>query len=145
MKTDGLARKLAEAFYKYTNGSRRGEEDPDVVKIIEREREKKGIQVRKFSEEEIINRYLAAMINESAKVVEEKIALRPSDIDVTKLYGYGFPRYKGGPMHFADTYGLEKLLDNLNKYCEEDPLFWKPAKLIEDLVKTGKNFNSLNK
>ena len=85
------------------------------------------------------------MINESAKVLEEKIALRPSDIDVTKLYGYGFPRYKGGPMHFADTYGLEKLLDNLNKYCEEDPLFWKPAKLIEDLAKSGKNFNSLNK
>ena len=140
-----FGQKTGRGFYQYTNGSRRGEEDPEVLKIIEREREKKGIQVRNFSEDEIINRYLAAMINESAKVLEEKIALRPSDIDVTKLYGYGFPRYKGGPMHFADTYGLEKLLDNLNKYCEEDSLFWKPAKLIEDLAKSGKNFNSLNK
>ena len=140
-----FGQKTGRGFYQYTNGSRRGEEDPDVLKIIEREREKKGIQVRNFSEDEIINRYLAAMINESAKVLEEKIALRPSDIDVTKLYGYGFPRYKGGPMHFADNYGLEKLLDNLNKYCEEDSLFWKPAKLIEDLAKSGKNFNSLNK
>ena len=140
-----FGQKTGRGFYQYTNGSRRGEEDPEVLKIIEREREKKGIQVRSFSEDEIINRYLAAMINESAKVLEEKIALRPSDIDVTKLYGYGFPRYKGGPMHFADTYGLEKLLDNLNKYCEEDSLFWKPAKLIEDLAKSGKNFNSLNK
>ncbi len=140
-----FGQKTGRGFYQYTNGSRRGEEDPEVLKIIEREREKKGIQVRNFSEDEIINRYLAAMINESAKVLEEKIALRPSDIDVTKLYGYGFPRYKGGPMHFADTYGLDKLLDNLNKYCEEDSLFWKPAKLIEDLAKSGKNFNSLNK
>ena len=140
-----FGQKTGRGFYQYTNGSRRGEEDPEVLKIIEREREKKGIQVRNFSEDEIINRYLAAMINESAKVLEEKIALRPSDIDVTKLYGYGFPRYKGGPMHFADNYGLEKLLDNLNKYCEEDSLFWKPAKLIEDLAKSGKNFNSLNK
>ena len=140
-----FGQKTGRGFYQYTNGSRRGEEDPDVLKIIEREREKKGIQVRNFSEDEIINRYLAAMINESAKVLEEKIALRPSDIDVTKLYGYGFPRYKGGPMHFADNYGLEKLLDNLNKYCEEDSLFWKPAKLIKDLAKSGKNFNSLNK
>ena len=140
-----FGQKTGRGFYQYTNGSRRGEEDPEVLKIIEREREKKGIQVRSFSEDEIINRYLAAMINESAKVLEEKIALRPSDIDVTKLYGYGFPRYKGGPMHFADNYGLEKLLDNLNKYCEEDSLFWKPAKLIEDLAKSGKNFNSLNK
>ena len=140
-----FGQKTGRGFYQYTKGSRRGEEDPEVLKIIEREREKKGIKVRNFSEDEIINRYLAAMINESAKVLEEKIALRPSDIDVTKLYGYGFPRYKGGPMHFADTYGLEKLLDNLNKYCEEDSLFWKPAKLIEDLAKSGKNFNSLNK
>ena len=140
-----FGQKTGRGFYRYDKGNRRGDEDSDVIDIIENERQKKGVAPLKFSKEEIIRRYLAAMINESAKVLEEKIALRPSDIDVTKLYGYGFPRYKGGPMHFADTYGLEKLLDNLNKYCEEDSLFWKPAKLIEDLAKSGKNFNSLNK
>ena len=85
------------------------------------------------------------MINESAKVIEENMALRPSDIDVTKLYGYGFPRHKGGPMHYADTYGLNKILDDLNAFSEEDPVFWSPSQLIVDLVSSGKNFNSLNK
>ena len=85
------------------------------------------------------------MINESAKVIEEKLALRPSDIDVTKLFGYGFPRYKGGPMHYADSYGLGNILDDLNAFSKEDPVFWSPSQLIVDLVNSEKNFNSLNK
>ena len=105
----------------------------------------KGIKPKDFSEEEILRRYLGAMINESAKVIEENMALRPSDIDVTKLYGYGFPRHRGGPMHYADTYGLNKILDDLNEFSEEDPVFWYPSQLIVDLVSSGKNFNSLNK
>ena len=140
-----FGQKTGRGFYRYTEGERRGKEDPEVLDIIRIEREKKGIKPKDFSEEEILRRYLGAMINESAKVIEENMALRPSDIDVTKLYGYGFPRHKGGPMHYADTYGLNKILDDLNAFSEEDPVFWSPSQLIVDLVSTGKNFNSLNK
>ena len=140
-----FGQKTGRGFYRYTEGERRGKEDPEVLDIIRIEREKKGIKPKHFSEEEILRRYLGAMINESAKVIEENMALRPSDIDVTKLYGYGFPRYKGGPMHYADTYGLNKILDDLNAFSEEDPVFWSPSQLIVDLVSSGKNFNSLNK
>ena len=65
---------------------------------------------------------MAAMINE-VDVVYEKIALRPSDVDVTKLYGYGFPRYRGGPMRYADSYGLNNVLSDLKRFQKEDPLF----------------------
>ena len=140
-----FGQKTGRGFYRYTEGERRGKEDPEVLDIIRIEREKKGIKPKDFSEEEILRRYLGAMINESAKVIEENMALRPSDIDVTKLYGYGFPRHKGGPMHYADTYGLNKILDDLNAFSEEDPVFWSPSQLIVDLVSSGKNFNSLNK
>ena len=87
---------------------------------------------------------MAAMINEAADVVYEQIALRPSDVDVTKLFGYGFPRFRGGPMKYADLYGLEKLLLDLKEFEKEDQLFWKPSKLITNLVKKGDNFDSLN-
>ena len=84
------------------------------------------------------------MVNEAADVVYEKIALRPSDIDVTKLHGYGFPRYRGGPMKYADYYGLDKLLSDLKEFELQDPIFWRPSKLIVQLVKNGTNFESLN-
>ena len=87
---------------------------------------------------------MAAMINEAANVVYEKIALRPSDVDITKLNGYSFPRYKGGPMKYADNYGLDKILKDLRELEKEDPSFWKPSNLIVELVKKGNNFNSLN-
>ena len=85
---------------------------------------------------------MAAMINEAANVIHEKIALRPSDVDVVKLFGYGFPRYRGGPMKYADDYGLDKILNDLNEFEKEDPIFWKPSQLIIDLVKRGDNFES---
>ena len=87
---------------------------------------------------------MTAMINEAANVVHQKIALRPSDIDVVKLFGYGFPRYRGGPMKYADDYGLDKILNDLNEFEKEDPIFWKPSNLIKELVRRGKKFNSLN-
>ena len=88
---------------------------------------------------------MAAMINEAANVVFEKIARRPSDIDVAKLFGYGFPRYRGGPMKYADQYGLDNILDDLKIFQKEDPTFWTPSELIKNLVKKGDNFESLNK
>ena len=84
------------------------------------------------------------MINEGAKVVEEGIALRPLDVDVTFVAGYGFPRYRGGPMKYADMVGLDRILANLREFSREDPLFWQPAALLEKLVAEGRKFESLN-
>ena len=83
-----FGQKTGRGFYRYDKGNRRGDEDPEVLEIIKLERQKKGLTLIKFSQEEIIKRYMAAMINEAADVVYEKIALRPSDVDVTKLYGF---------------------------------------------------------
>ena len=139
-----FGQKTGRGYYRYENGNKRGDEDPEVLKIIEEERAKKGIIPRKFSQEEIIRRYMAAMINEAANVIYEKIAIRPSDVDVTKLFGYGFPRYRGGPMKYADSCGLDKILLDLKEFEKEDPLFWEPSKLIIELVNKGDNFGSLN-
>ncbi|MNT75491.1 multifunctional fatty acid oxidation complex subunit alpha [compost metagenome] len=78
-------------------------------------------------------------------MVEEGIALRPLDVDVTFISGYGFPRHSGGPMKWADMQGLDTLLADIKAFAQEDPLFWKPAALLERLVAEGKNFDSLNK
>ena len=82
--------------------------------------------------------------DEGAKVVEEGIALRPLDVDVTFLSGYGFPRFRGGPMKYADMVGLDRILADINEFAKEDALFWKPANLLQKLVAEGRNFDSLN-
>ena len=77
-------------------------------------------------------------------MVHEGIALRPLDVDVTFISGYGFPRYRGGPMKWADSVGLDKILDDIHSFAKEDPLFWKPSPLLVELVQQGRNFDSLN-
>ena len=140
-----FGQKTGRGYYRYDHGNRRGDKDPEVLELINFERQEKGIIPKKYSQDEIIRRYMAAMINEAADVVYEKIALRPSDVDVVKLFGYGFPRYRGGPLKYADDYGLDKILNDLHTFEKEDPIFWKPSYLIKELVKQGKNFDSLNK
>ena len=140
-----FGQKTGRGWYQYPQGARTGVEDPEVLAIVDAERQRAGITPRSFSEEEIMRRYMAAMVNEGAKVVEEGIALRPLDVDVTFLYGYGFPRFRGGPMHYADTVGLPQVLKDIQAYAEEDPLFWQPAPLLVRLVAEGRNFASLNK
>lgn len=139
-----FGQKTGRGFYVYAKGERLGKPDPEVLGIVDAERDKKGIQPTEFSPDEIIRRYMAAMINEGAKVLEEGIALRPLDIDVTFLHGYGFPRHRGGPMKYADMVGLPKILEAIRSFEKEDPLFWKPAPLLERLVAEGKDFSSLN-
>ena len=100
--------------------------------------------MKTFSDQEVLDRYLAAMVYEGVKILQEKIAVRPSDIDVVYTNGYGFPRWRGGPMKYADMVGLDKILLNIQKFSEEDPRFWSPPELLIDLVKNNKNFDSLN-
>jgi len=138
-----FGQKTGRGYYIYEG--RKGSEDPDVLSIVDAERAKKGIVARSFTPEDIQNRYLAAMINEGCKVLEDGIALRPLDIDVTFLYGYGFPRWRGGPMKFADMVGLDVILGRLNEYAKEDAHFWQPAPLLERLVAEGRSFDDMNK
>ena len=139
-----FGQKTGRGFYLYPEGSRSGSPDPEVEAIIDAERERADITPRTFTDEEIMRRYMAAMINEGANVVHEGIALRPLDVDVTFLYGYGFPRYRGGPMKYADTVGLATVLADIREFAKEDPLFWQASPLLIDLVERGADFASLN-
>ena len=139
-----FGQKTGRGYYLYADGARTGTPDPEVLAIIDAERARAGVAPRSFTDGEIMRRYLAAMINEGAKVVEEGIALRPLDVDVTFVHGYGFPRYRGGPMHYADTVGLASVLADIREFAGQDPLFWQPSPLLVDLVERGANFASLN-
>ena len=140
-----FGQKTQRGFYLYPEGARTGQPDPEVLAIVDAERQKKGVTARKLSAEEIQRRYLLAMVNEGAKTVEEGIALRPLDVDVVLVAGYGFPRHRGGPMKWADMQGLDKVLGEIKELAKEDALFWKPAPLLEKLVAEGKSFDSLNR
>ena len=139
-----FGQKTGRGYYLYAAGSRAGTPDHEVEAIIDAERQRAGITPRRFTDEEIIRRYMAAMINEGANVIHQGIALRPLDVDVTFLYGYGFPRHRGGPMHYADTLGLPQVLADIRAFAKDDPLFWQPSPLLVALVERGANFASLN-
>ncbi|MBT9610768.1 MAG: hypothetical protein IV110_12090 [Aquabacterium sp.] len=139
-----FGQKTGRGWYLYEAGSRSGKPDPEVEAIVAEERAKAGITPRRFTVDEMQRRYLAAMVNEGAKVVEEGIALRPLDVDVTLVHGYGFPRWRGGPMKHADTVGLASILADIRAFAQADPLFWQPSALLEKLVAEGQTFDSLN-
>jgi len=139
-----FGQKTGRGWYVYPQGARAGQEDPQVLAIVDAERRRAGIAPRPFSAEEILDRYMAAMVNEGANVVHQGIALRPLDVDVTFVHGYGFPRHRGGPMKYADTVGLPKVLADIRRFAQEDPLFWQPSPLLVQLVAEGRDFASLN-
>ena len=140
-----FGQKTGKGYYIYEAGKRAGVPNPEVLELIEAERAERGITPRDFSDDEIRRRYMAAMVNEGARVLEEGIARRPLDIDMVFLFGYGFPRYHGGPMKWADLQGLPALLEDIRSYAKEDPYFWQPAPLLEKLVAEGRTFDDLNK
>lgn len=139
-----FGQKTGKGFYQYEKGVRGGSERSEILELIEKSRAAAGVVPRDFSDEQIIDRYLTALIMEASKVVEEGIALRPLDIDQTSLYGYGFPRWRGGPLKYADMVGLDKILNNIETYAKEDDYFWQTPSLLKKLVAEGKNFDSLN-
>ncbi|MFN3953499.1 MAG: 3-hydroxyacyl-CoA dehydrogenase NAD-binding domain-containing protein [Pararhodobacter sp.] len=139
-----LGRKTGRGYYIYDAESPRGRPDPEVEAMIAEERERRGIVPRAFSDAQIVERYMAAMINEAAKVVGEGIARRPLDVDMVLLFGYGFPRWRGGPLHHADALGLPQVLATIRAAAAEDAWFWQPAPLLERLAAEGGSFASLN-
>ncbi|MFC3168722.1 3-hydroxyacyl-CoA dehydrogenase NAD-binding domain-containing protein [Paracoccus fontiphilus] len=132
-----LGRKTGRGYYIYDEGSPQGRPDPDMDDMLSGIRSDLGITPRPFEAEEIQSRYMAAMVNEGAKILDEGIAARASDIDVVLLHGYGFPRWKGGPMHWADAQGLDRIAADIARYAEDDPYFWQISPLLARLAAEG--------
>ncbi|HTP63028.1 MAG TPA: 3-hydroxyacyl-CoA dehydrogenase NAD-binding domain-containing protein [Burkholderiales bacterium] len=137
-----FGQKTGKGWYKYNLPDRKPIPDPDVEKIISDYRKEKNIQVRQIPDEEIVERLIYALVNEAAYILEEGIALRASDIDMVYLTGYGFPPYRGGPMFYADTVGLQQVLASIEKFSKGYMgQVWKPAPLLVKLAKEGRKFN----
>src|SRR6185437_6169993 len=136
--------KTGAGWYRYEKGSRVPLPDPEIEKLILAESKRIGRVRQPIADEEIVKRTIYALVNEGAKILEEGIALRPSDIDVIYLSGYGFPAWRGGPMFYADTIGLDKVYADVKRFHETHGYFWHPAPLLEKLAREGKRFADLN-
>ena len=135
--------KTGAGWYDYKPGKRDAIASPVVVEMIEKHRAAKGITPRKIGDEEIVHRLVFALVNEGAKIVEEGIALRASDIDIVYLTGYGFPAHRGGPMCYADSVGLYNVVAAMQRFAQnplDDVGFWKPAPLLARLAAERKSF-----
>ena len=136
-----LGQKSGTGYYRYDPQTRARSENPQATEIIDQVRAELSIMPRIIEDEEIINRTQFALANEGAHILAEKIAQRSSDIDVVYHHGYGYPRWRGGPMHHADTIGLKAVADAVKKFAEgENTLFWKPAPLLLELAADGISF-----
>jgi 3-hydroxyacyl-CoA dehydrogenase len=135
--------KTGKGWYLYKPGDRTAYPDPEVDKIIEDARKAANITPRKISDEEIVERLVFALVNEGARILEEGIALRASDIDMVYLNGYGFPLHRGGPMFHADQVGLYHVVRRCEQFAQNpltDRAFWQPAKLLAQLAAEGQSF-----
>ncbi|MGH8443172.1 MAG: 3-hydroxyacyl-CoA dehydrogenase NAD-binding domain-containing protein [Nevskiaceae bacterium] len=139
--------KTGKGWYLYKPGDRTAYPDPEVEKIIDDARKAAGITPRKISDAEIVERLVFALVNEGARILEEGIALRASDVDMVYLNGYGFPLHRGGPMCYADTVGLFSVEASMRRFARNpvtDQQFWQPAGLIRALAAKGGSFASLD-
>ncbi|HEY4114247.1 MAG TPA: 3-hydroxyacyl-CoA dehydrogenase NAD-binding domain-containing protein [Rhizomicrobium sp.] len=139
---DRRGQKTGAGFYDYDENRER-KPSPVTAKIIEDFRAKSGVNVRKISDEEILERCIYPMINEGAKILEEGKAIRASDIDVVWVNGYGWPVYRGGPMFYGDTIGLGEVLGKMTAWRDLMGEAFEPSKLLEKLVAEGKGFRDL--
>jgi 3-hydroxyacyl-CoA dehydrogenase len=139
-----FGQKTGLGWYRYESGRRDALTDPAVDALIASYRTEHGMTPRKIADREIVDRCIYALVNEGARILEDGIALRASDIDVVYLTGYGFPLYRGGPMHYADTVGLFNVIRAMRRFAafgRGDPAFWQPAPLLARLAAEGKTFN----
>ncbi len=139
-----FGQKTGAGWYDYQPGKRDAIPSKTVLGMIEMHRAALGIEPRKISDEEIVHRLVYALVNEGARILEEGIALRASDIDMVYLTGYGFPLWRGGPMCYADTVGLYNVVQAMKRFARnphDDAKFWEPAPLLKRLADQGKGFN----
>jgi len=136
--------KTGKGMYRYEEGSRAPLPDPEVTAIIEAEANKLGIERREIPADEIVERCVYGLVTEGARILEDGIAIRSGDIDVVWMNGYGFPRYRGGPMHYADQVGLDKVYAKVCEFRDRfGPLYWEPPALLRELAETGRSFSDL--
>jgi 3-hydroxyacyl-CoA dehydrogenase len=141
-----LGQKTGAGFYVYRDGDRKGVADPEIDAMIEAHSASLGIVRRKIDDAEIVARCLFAMVNEGARILEEKIAARPLDIDVVYFDGYGFPRWRGGPMFHADRIGLPAVLARIEAFAAGyQGWAWTASPLLRDLAAMDSTFAALNK
>ncbi|MGP4845267.1 3-hydroxyacyl-CoA dehydrogenase NAD-binding domain-containing protein [Marinobacter sp. 1Y8] len=136
--------KTGSGFYRYEAGNRNALHDPEVDKVIDDVRKELGITPRKISNQEIVERCVYALVNEGARLLEEGIAQRASDIDMVYLTGYGFPVFRGGPMHYAEQVGLPNVVRAMEPFAANpntQPSFWEPAPLLAKRASEGTGFD----
>ncbi|MEM5329378.1 3-hydroxyacyl-CoA dehydrogenase NAD-binding domain-containing protein [Paraburkholderia sp. JHI2823] len=138
-----LGQKSGKGWYRYEPGSREPQRDEELERFIVEESARLGITRRPISAEEIVKRCVYGMINEGAKLLEQGIALRASDIDVVYVTGYGFPAHRGGPMYYADQIGLANVYEDVKRLYEAYGYWWKPAPLLEKLAARNGRFADL--
>ena len=139
-----FGQKVGKGWYDYVAGKRDAIPNAEVVAMIEAHRKSLGITPRKISDEEIVQRLVFALVNEAAHILEEGIANKASDIDIVYIFGYGFPAYRGGPLHYADQKGLFNVVETMARFAKnplDDAKFWQPAPLLAKLAAEGKTFN----
>jgi 3-hydroxyacyl-CoA dehydrogenase len=132
--------KTGAGWYRYESGSRTPLPDPEVDRIVAERVQETGAARRPVGDSEIVERTVYALVNEGARILEEGIALRAGDIDVIYMNGYGFPSYRGGPMWYADTIGLRRVLDAVVRFSESHGDAWAPAPLLQRLAREGRTF-----
>ena len=135
-----FGQKNGKGFYNYSDGSRAPNPAPENEEIYVKVAEENGFTRRDISDEEIVDRCILGLVNEGAKILEEGVAQRSSDMDIVYINGYGFPIWRGGPMFYANSIGLDKVLEKINKFSEKDQDFWKPADLLVALANDGGKF-----
>src|SRR5664279_2617501 len=139
-----FGQKTGAGWYDYLPGKRNAIPSKVVTDMIEKHRADLGITARKIPDEEIVHRLVYALVNEGAKIVDEGIAQRASDIDMVYITGYGFPMHRGGPMNYADMQGLFNVVQAMKRFAanpHDDAAFWKPAPLLAKLAAEGKSFS----
>jgi len=138
-----MGQKTNAGWYDYLPGQRSAIVSPVVEDLMAQFRSANKIQPRAIEDKEICERLLFALINEGARILEESVAARSSDIDIIYITGYGFPSHTGGPMHYANQLGLQNVIKAMHLYAQnpkDDPEFWRPASLLQTLSESGKDF-----
>ena len=133
-----FGQKTGRGFYRYEAGAER-QPDPEVVELVRAEAARLGVKQRAVEPGEIVSRCILALINEGARILEEGIAASPGDIDVIWCNGYGFPRHRGGPMFYADTLGLDAVVEAIRGLAKsQGKRYWTPAALLVTLAGEGR-------
>ena len=140
-----FGQKTGAGWYRYEEGSRVPIPDPAIHELIAGVSAELGIERRTIGDDEIVPRCLYPLVNEGAKILEEGLALRASDIDVIWMHGYGFPRYRGGPMFWADLVGLRTVYDTMSRLHDAHGEWLAPAPLLKRLAEQGKGFKDVGK